>query len=572
MKKRITVIVMMIAVVFSLFAMQETFNFSSPEYQQTMSLLRAAGLEKQMLVAPVSTDQLLFLLDTIDANSLDSSERAIYENLKDSLMHPYMVYGKDDWGFDANITSCPDVFFHTANEDVPANESVEQKRDIYPFFEVGGKVYFSDYFYGHFYFQDVEGTTDRSKHLSLNYAKTVYEMDMTSPYKALVSAGKGGFNFSIGRDRLALGHGNTGNLLLGDNFWFEDFAKASFINGFFSYDMTMITFDNNKTYGETTYNPLVCEEFDFNGKHQLVVIHQFSLRPFKWFNLSASEGMLQYGDNLFGDLSILSPIMLLHNVNSYRTGSANNFFSLDFSFTPVKSLELDATLYFDQIQQPQELDDGKPTSTTAPNAFGFMVNAVYSRAILGGMADFYVEGVYTNPAVYLKEQESDYDFWKDDTVDFNYWNVDLIVGNEISDTSMSDIGYLGYKYGPDTIAIGTGFNYSIIGKLQLSFETLFKIHGSKGIRFYDGQQDYNDVGPDYYKLKTPTGNPEYRLNFISSAEYKPNDWLTLKAAAGLINAWNYHNEGRTFHDFQLSLGVKINPVHIGKNILAKSDY
>ena len=551
-KKALAICIMVLLCLSSLGAWQNTYNAQSREFRLMKALFRIAGQAVPSPTAPITGSQMEGYLSKLE-DGVDSFGLQ-YGQLMDSL-----GLGSRTFSFEPDVfavvrpTINPQVFVHS-NEDASVIDWEYPYRDWLPCldFEVG--LCLGNVFYG---FIDLNLTTRFSQidygTFFSNILWDIMDFELALPRRAYASIGTNGLNLLVGRDRVSAGNGITGNLVVGDGHWWNDFAKLSVLKYPFAYDFTMMSFDVNGDDYEN--HPLDFKQFDYNSPHKIVALHRFSMAPFKWMSFSVVEGMLQYGVNPFGDLEMLNPFMIFHGTNGYVNGNQNNFFGLELSFVPCRGLELNLDVMFDQIQVKTELDDGKPWKDSPPNAYGVLTNAIYSTVVGNGVSTYSLEFVYTSPCLYLKEDRGKY----------KHYDTNLIVGNALWDDDSSDISYLGYKYGPDTIAVGFGADYMELDGISFGGALLFRAHGEHGIRYYDNQHDTVELGPDHFYDVSPTYTegvtlPELRLSLSSYVEYALFNDLDLKANLAFVHAWNYHNEiGRKMFDVQLAVGVSFHP-------------
>lgn len=541
----------MILTVSCLFAWQETYSEESVQFQQMKAFSRILGSSIPTPTAPITGSQMLLFLQKLPSEKLDEPARQQFDALVESLTKPQTLLSwEPDVLMNLGISVNPQVFAHV-NEETPIDDWVYQYKDWYPIINSGAEFWFGKNVYA---MTDFNFTLRKFSYkydkLFWNRLSSIAEFEISFPSKAYMSIGTDSLNLIVGRDKLSAGNGVTGNLILGNNHWWKDFVKLSIAKLPITYDFSIIAFDKNSNYAK---DPLDLETFDLNSEHRIVVIHRFSMAPWKWFNFSVSEGSLQYGSDVLSDLRLLNPMLMIHGTNGYTIGNQNNFFGFELQFLPIDGLELNFGVIFDQIQVRAELDDGKPKDDMPPNANGFMANALYSFALEKGIATFYVEGVYTSPCLYLKNQVGGYD----------YWYTNLIVGNNLWDNGNSDLSYLGYKYGPDTIAVGLGGNYSRLDGFKYGLDILFKAHGEHGIVNRENQHDSVELGPEHFYDVSPTYTegvtlPEYRLAVSGYIEMRLLSWMDFSGNVAFVRDWNHNNViGANYYDVQMAVGFKI---------------
>ncbi len=541
----------MIITVSCLFAWQETYSEESVQFQQMKAFSRILGSSIPTPTAPITGSQMLHYLKTLPSVKLPKPARQQFDALIKSLTAPQTLLSwQPDVLMNLNLSVNPQVFAHI-NEETPIDDWIYQYKDWFPIINAGAEFWLGRNIYATADFNfSLRKFSYKYNTLFWNRLSDIAEFELAFPSKAYMSIGTCSLNLIVGRDKLSAGNGVSGNLILGNNHWWKDFVKLSIAKMPISYDVSIIGFDKNSDYNR---NPLDLQTFDLNSEHKIVIIHRFSMAPWKWFNFSVSEGSLQFGNNILSDLRLLNPFMMIHGTNGYNAGNQNNFFGLELQFLPIDGLELNLGAIFDQIQVKAELDSGNPKDNTPPNANGFMFNALYSFALQKGIATIYAEAVYTSPCLYLKNKVGKYD----------YWNTNLIVGNNLWDYGNSDLSYLGYKYGPDTIAVALGGNYRRLEGLSYGFDLLFKAHGEHGIRNRINQHDTVELGQDHYYDVSPTYTegvtlPEYRLVVRGYVELDILKWMDFASNVAFVRDWNHNNViDADFFDVQIAVGIKI---------------
>jgi len=555
MKKGLLVL-LIVCCVLPVFALQSTFGPSSDEYRDLMTLCSVSGVRPAIMVLPVSADQMLRIMDAIPVSNLDDVYKGMYDDLRSKLEAPSVVIGQvlGDGGFAADFAI--ETSFQAIKQSASEFDFLVAKKDRKPMLLIGADLFFNDFLYAKFTIDvtDIDNgaswrSTEGYKTYTTNLMKKLgiqNNIDFTFPHKAFVSIGTKGMNLTVGRDRLSLGNGKTGNLVLGDNLWFQDFAKASVVSGTLSYDFTVMSFENSFADNHLK----IANDYTVSRARQLVFLHDMSFRPTSWLSLSLSEGALVYGTTALMDLRKLNPFFILHNVFDYSDGTGknlgnmNNFFGFELSAALPYGFAINSQFVFDQIQLSGEHGSDNPQS-----AYGVLLNVTKSGSLFNGVYDAYLEGVYTSPNLYLKEENVDCK---------EYWNMDLIVGKKLYWTTAGndDVSYLGYKHGPDSVVIGVGFDWRDNNGLEIDFSALYRIHGEQGIKFYDSQRDTTiTYGEDPDMI---TGdNPERRLVLDLCVSKAFDDYLELEGEVGFIHAANYRNTTDSFTDLQFAVSATL---------------
>lgn len=298
------------------------------------------------------------------------------------------------------------------------------------------------------------------------------EFDANFPYRSFGSLGGNGWSFEMGRDKLSWGPGKTGNFLLGDQLQYHNQGR------FTAYGQTM------KFTFVTSFFPHPDEIFPFgstapgNQSRELEGLKMFMAYRLEWrlpgnkVGLAISESIMYQSGNGPLDLRILNPFMIYHNY--YVLRNANSLITLELDYTPVPSLNLYTQVALDELAIGDEI-----TATAVhPNAMAFMLGATYSRPYHKGMLHLSLEGVYTDPYLYLRSQggQGAQDLNKpQDTLNFigairRWYDNKLIYDQE----------YLGYRHGGDAVVGNLEVGYKEYGFFSVLGHLFFMAHGSIG--------------------------------------------------------------------------------------------
>ncbi|MBO5770181.1 MAG: hypothetical protein J6R23_02885, partial [Spirochaetales bacterium] len=149
---------------------------------------------------------------------------------------------------------------------------------------------------------------------------------------------------------------------------------------------------------------------------------------------------------------------------------ANNAFGVELETVVLPGLAINAQVLVDQIATKAEGDN-----PVVPNAYGFLANVSYLKSFAPFDAEFYVEGYYSYPSLYLNKKLN-----PDGTKN---WNYDWIVGYR-RDDYYGDIDYSGHRYGPDTkmLLAGLELSFTEIGlKQDMSLSTKSQVRWTNSI-------------------------------------------------------------------------------------------
>ncbi len=510
------------------------------------------------VVTPLSSDDMLFLLNELPASKFDSSSRAIADALREKLESPSYIFSSREVMLDSKVSASPVGLFNT-NENVNIRELPFAFKDIEPLLLFEGTFYFGQHFTGSMsldLIKAADGWDFSSFDTNIETDLAGSSIDFYRPHRAYFAAGYDRFSFIIGRDRMSAGNGFTGNLTIGDNFYFQDFAKLSLLYPYFSYNLTIASFDSNKGTMAEAENSLDFSSWD--EYHPEVLNHRLSVNFFNKVTFTLTEGVMNYTNNAAGTVKMLNPFNILHNQFTFRNHRINNYFAVELEVAICQGFAFHAQFLGDQIQLPFESVD------TTPNSYGLLLNFAYSFLVKESLATVYFEGVYTSPSLYLKDNKTadgDQIYSSADVVAYDHRHTDLIFGNKM--TGYDDFQYMGYKYGPDTIAVASGFE--LVNKVsKFSSYALFMVQGENRIN-----KDTKDVplapvlAEDESKfIFTPylTGDqvPQYTLICYANYETSLTQYLSIRAGIAMDNRWNYENKkGLNYSNLEMILSVKL---------------
>lgn len=572
MKKRFSFVVLFLFSVASIFAYQNVYQGDSLEYELLMRMVRLTETQIPVPTTGVSGEQMSSLLDALDIKGLNAAETRLYERLVALVKQPdILVMSRGHIGFDPRLTATVQGFAN-ANRDANWFDWSIQRKDRKSVFIIGADMYFNDLAFGRVDIDQTKLFDDYSYHgFELNFAKfgdddaILGRFDLYRPKTEFLSLGSESFNFQIGRTRAFYPKGHTGSMGLGDNFLFHDMAKVSLVGDLMSYDLTLMAFDSNAPTGDagSAKHETNLTDYDYHSPSQYLTIHRFSFVPFRRLAVTLYEGMIVYAVNPLQDPRFLSPFIVLHNINTFEQGNANNYFGFELDYIPCKGLELHLDAMVDQVQAFFELDESD--DVLCPNAFGILANATYSMEYQGGILDLFIEGAYASPALYLKETKSKY---ADPKFPVDHHDYDLIVGNSIS-THGVNYSYLGYRYGCDTIVGSLGASWLDGSGLSFGGSALFRAHGIQGIAYEGmgnqtshikpGREHFNDVSP----TSDSTTKPEYRMVVEADAVVPLRKGIEVSGNLCFVQIWNHLNiPGKSFTDVQLMIECRINATEL----------
>ena len=558
--------------------MQKVYTTRDDMYIQVDRLCRLAGVTGPSSFSPISARGLEIALNRIDPASLSEKEQKEYGRLKAELTGNYL-FSSD--GFDFNLNTGVNVGvniadysnFDFSNSDGIApdrrNEALLQYRFeipaiyIHPAFNFGDYVYMEANFAlqnnNHHMYETTFGwlLTSYNGHLSVFGSEGPTNPPGELPLRAGLSIGNDNLSFIIGRYPHSVGNGITGNLVIGDNFVYQELTALSFMSRYFTYNISVTRFDQMETLNAgSTITDISRNEF--TGPQQFRVVHRFDINIIDKVRIGLNLGTI-YNSNFGFDIRFFYPFVLGHNYYNYDNSTikrsfdeANNILSLSGEWAITKGLSFYGEVAIDQFQLPWE------DSTTVPPAFGVLLNLKYSVQIGDGVLDSWIEGVYTNPFIYLNQ--------KIDEDGIHDFNLDYIVGYEMS--TLADYGYSGYQYGPDSFVLSFGSNYTSDNeRWMVGGSLMYKLRGLKHLShsyngLYDTSIDMGNavIGDDFAGISTPSGglsSAEHMIQLKAYGNYLILDTgIQVYGLVGFNMYFNYCNqEGKNHFSPMGSLGI-----------------
>ena len=286
------------------------------------------------------------------------------------------------------------------------------------------------------------------------------DMDQREPSRAFAVAGGKSWSLEVGRDRLAMGTGASGSLILSNTFPYHNLLRFSLYGTRYKYSFIMSFFphmsrDTEHGLGE-------------NSGLLFYMTHRFEC-TFLSERLYAAinESIMYKNDDGVADVRYINPVMYFHNY--FISNLANSIVDLELSYTLAKGWNAYFQFALDQFATPWEMADGDDND---PLAFGAMLGLRHVSSAGRGILTLNLEGAYTMPYLYLRA---------------------TCIGEEqhIQDPTDPGIGYIGmyrgkpffvgYTYGNDVLAFDFKAAFEIPSDLKVSAEFFFMVDGEKTI-------------------------------------------------------------------------------------------
>lgn len=560
---------------------QKYYSISSQEWQLVNQLCHYAGVAGPSSNGPVTQAQLELALERAERHLSQDNELLAFA--KEKLEAKGLVYGDDLGTVSLLGVLSPEVYFQTGS---PYGSNGEEKPEYaidQDWFIKGQKDRrpaslvlentIGGFFYGRMvldYKQKASYAWEESSYWNdpVHFSLLGASSHQNFPLDAGISLGVAGFSFVLGRGRVSLGEGYTGNTAIGDNYEYQEFMKLGFYTKRTSVFLTLTNFDSS--LGVSIDKPWKLNATGFSNYRELRHSATYEVVPIDSFKASLSFITLIDTNTAF-DFRYLNPFMVMHNYYNYHeetTLEANNMISVDASWSFLKKWSLYAQVTMDQFQIPGEAEGYLGFGYTEPNAFGGLLNVSYTDILAGGLLNVYAETVYNMPGMYLNSKFYDKDGnitqykyvnHKDGDINRRCWSQDFLLGYSRTESNDPDLAYSGYKYGPDCFVFSVGGTYEKPLEYSITSALMYMMHGEKGRGGNVSNYTFDGIdGIDDVNRIALTGIVEHTFCVSLEGSYSILRWLSVSGGAAYSYRWNFRNEaGRTFGNLQAYVGVSI---------------
>jgi len=545
-------------------------------------LLISQGKTPGSETKPYSNSEILNMLHRIDYNELDDSELAIYGYILDVATE---VPQTDTPG--CGLTMSTDValelYAHSDTDYIGRDKWSRGWNETEPFVNFQLDILPADNFYLYTEFplenyrvigtDKILKTEDFGSQILMSNipmfanlkSLQVKDLSFEFPLRAFGAAGGDNWSLEVGKDRISWGNGMSGNFLFGDHIRFHNMArfttfspvfKYTFITSFFSHPSAYQLDSDSDGYPDTVdLSPGDSENEMFSGIKMLMA-HRFEWNPFDNFNFTLSEGVMYQNEENLLDLRMLNPIALYHNY--YVRSYANSLLLLEANYTPIKHVNVYGGWAIDEFVLP-----GEPTALR-PKSWGMMLGVKGALPMYGGIAFASIEGVKTDPYLYLRDGV-DYRDYDGATDDYTNYSIDYVVAiRDWNDKVIYDPQFVGYKYGGDAMVLNLNGGFKKFNDWSSEVNIFYMLHGSfdiysiwKNNKTYTTPTETNDNGslnPDadvknaVSRTLVAGVNGSYQLQ-SNTKVYGQLDFVHI------VNPKNNSNNS-DINDLQLSTGIK----------------
>lgn len=501
--------------------------------------------------APCTIGHIRDMLAEIDYDALSEPGRLQYERIEAYFAESSLSIGSDLLSLGVEPTLHLEGYYKT-NDDI---DWTFDRYDRHGVIEMPFVVGVSDYatISATMAFQQTKGAGLEDDNYS-NIPFDVGTIDTNFPYSAYMSTGaklseKTGVQFMINQGTQSIGRTQTGSIIISDYMTGATYAKLSAYSPAIRYSAQVAELNVDKY---------------FYG-------HEVNLRLFKRFSVTVQEGLLVYAPL---ELRYLNPLSIYHGFAAWRDygtfdGDTSDddpeshtcdYLGIKLEFAPFRNGRFYGLFCMTQYQTPYEKANYSDSPT--PDGLGFQGGTEWYIPLQKGYLHFGLEGVYTQPYLYIKESPN--------------WSM-VRTYSEIMQPQAVFYEWIGSPFGPDTISASATAGYEQPGVFSVDASYLFMARGElSGTRAFEtvnwgGQATAIDeataeaawcypTDSTLYKKDwtTPTGTPEYVHQFSIRGTWNALPWLSITAQPAYVLIFNRNNErGNTVHGFEIALACSI---------------
>lgn len=472
MKKKLAMLIALLLAASMLFAgvtaenRQKIYPVDSDVYEAIKYLYISQGLALPSTTGPWSGAELDLMLSRIDAESLSPSAMKTYEFVAEELGKEARLNPDENFGLDVGLKISTEMFLHSNPKEFSSLDDFGGKGDwraATPLLSVPLETWIGNLVYGYSSFdlgvnRTLVNGIDDSVFVSNIYMVPPIVMDdlnLNFPLRAFGSIGGDFWNISIGRDKLSWGPGESGNLVIGDQIPYHNNARFSAFSNHFKYTFSLSSFihpmnyttnDGTQDWLDLSYDMTVPREGT-----SMFIAHRLEWRIIDKINMALTEAIMYQSETNQLDLLVLSPTAVFHNY--YIRGNANSLLSFEIDYTPIEYLNIYGEMVIDEFKLPGEFSNDGP-----PSASGYILGAKTSIPLGDGMLYGSLEGAYTDPYLYLRDDGDEYGP--------NNYGINFVVATpEFTNGGKANytLDFLGYRYGNDSVVANLNVGYKVFG-------------------------------------------------------------------------------------------------------------
>lgn len=291
------------------------------------------------------------------------------------------------------------------------------------------------------------------------------DIDQREPSRAFAVVGGDSWSLEYGRDRLVIGSGISGSLILSDTLPFHNVLRLSLFGDRYKYSFIMSFLPHLKRDSENGLN-------EGGDGILFYMTHRLECR-FLADRLYAAinESVMYRKDEAFLDLRYVNPVMYFHNY--FIPYTTNSILDLEASFAMAKGWNLYGQFAIDQFASPVEKAEDEYNE---PLTFGAMLGVRNVRSLGDGVLTVDLEGAYTMPYLYHRAK---------DDIDVEHGETT----QHLDDPGLGYIGsfrnrmfYIGYTYGSDAVVADLKVTYEVPSDWKAGAEGVLVVHGERDVR------------------------------------------------------------------------------------------
>lgn len=481
MKKILILIAVSIFSVFAVFSeesfTQKIYSVDSKVYKNIARLYVLEGRALANSTGPWSNAELVHMFRTLKGDYENKGIQSLYEETKIMLKENPRKKIEDDFFVNYRFKLMPEFYIQSNPENFNTADYWDydylKRKDI---FVASEEIFISDYFYeitdvglGYAtrendpvlygkYFQSnipvILGTGTGMEQMSLNF-----------PNRVFFACGGKNWTVTCGRDSYRWGSGETGNLLLGGNFKYDNAARFTVFSDKVKFTSAMMFYPHASEVEKASTDQNSTSMNGFN----VLFTHRYDVRFLNdKMSFSLSEALMYQTQSGTMDLRIYNPFSVYHNY--YTRGNTNSLLGLDLDWTVIPGLNFYTQYVLDEASAFGE-PEGKNGEPWRVSKYGYLGGAKYVLPLEDSVLKFSLEGVYTDPCLYLREK------YNSETGQFGV----SFYGNYREFVNDKGIQFLrectGYRYGGDAMVLDFKTEYQKFSLFNLKAELFYMAHG-----------------------------------------------------------------------------------------------
>lgn len=430
---------------------QQVFPLSWNKYEALDMLLLESGLTISSTLKPFSADEVEHYLKKIDPSRLSEAGRETYNKIKDELKPRPLYREGSSFAVDASLNINIESYRHT-NNDVKWQYGYEKRL---PMVEAP-----LDFWLFNDLYADVTLTMKEDHRLTdevkdnywniISKENNFKELDVGIPCRAFLSIGNSNWRATYGRDRITMGNGTTGNMMLSDYSDFYDFLFVTTYWNYFKFSAGYIYLEPWLNPSEKALEPFPNRIKYYGERYKAFLFHRLEMRFWEKVNFSIAEGLVMGG--MYPQIRDFNFLALFHSWYEYER--SNGALEADLEITPYRWINIHGQFFLNEYQTKYEAN-----TNSYPTALGYLggVNGYYP--VKTGYIKAGFEWAKTDPLLYNR-----YNPFLKFTTRRRIWSYYPPDGFEYIDKP------LGYYLGPDSINYTINAGYTILDLFNIEFE------------------------------------------------------------------------------------------------------